>query len=155
LTSLIDRYVAYPGRVLVDGVVVHEGETLLANVGGCRYRGGQFQLLAHSLLDDGLLDVCVIGAEHHPADVLRSTRTAAHLNAAGVVYARGRQVRIERTDGDPMWFEHDGEVLLDWANAATLQVVPAAVPVIVGPSALPASSWLGPIGATSGSARPR
>jgi len=135
LVRLIPRYEPCPGRVVVDGVQVHRGPTLLANVGGSRYRGGQYEVLPLSILDDGLLDVCVIGAEHPPAEVLTLTRTAAHLTRPGVVYARGRRVTIERTDGRPVWFEHDGEVLLDAGDSFTLEVVPAAVAVLAGPAA--------------------
>ena len=53
-------FISYPGKVLVDGVVVHEGMTVLANVGGGKHRGGRYQVLPRSILDDGLLDVCVI-----------------------------------------------------------------------------------------------
>lgn len=132
LLRLIPRYRPYPGRVVVDGVEVHCGPTLLANVGGSRYRGGQFEVLPHSLLDDGLLDVCVVGGEHPPAEILTLTRTATHLTLPGVVYMRGRRITIERSDGEPVWFEHDGEVLAGAGSSFTLEVVPAAVPVLVG-----------------------
>ncbi|HET8658275.1 MAG TPA: diacylglycerol kinase family protein [Micromonosporaceae bacterium] len=146
LSALVPRFEPYPGRVLVDGVEVHSGPTLLANVGGGRFRGGQFQLLPDSILDDGLLDVCVIGAEHHPADVLGLTRGAEHVGRPGVVYARGRQVVIERTDARPVWFEHDGEVLVDFGHRFTLEVVPHAVPVLGEPRAartVPAGTAVG------------
>jgi diacylglycerol kinase (ATP) len=51
-----------------------------------------------------------------------------------VVYERGRQVRIERTDGRPLWFEHDGEVLPLGPAEYTVDVVPAAVPVLTAPT---------------------
>jgi len=134
LVGLIPRYRPYPGRVTVDGRVVHSGPTLLVNVGGSRYRGGYFELLPHSLLDDGLLDVCVLGGEHSPAEMMELTRTGAHLSRPGVVYERGRRVRIERTDGQPLWFEHDGEVLPPGPSEYTVDIVPAAAPVLATPS---------------------
>jgi diacylglycerol kinase (ATP) len=134
LVNLIPRYQPYPGRVTVDGRVVHSGPTLLANVGGSRYRGGYFELLPHSSQDDGLLDVCVLGGEHSPASMMELTRTGAHLGVPGVVYERGRSVRIERTDGRPLWFEHDGEVLPLRASEYTVDVVPAAVRVLSAPA---------------------
>jgi diacylglycerol kinase (ATP) len=117
----------YPGRVLVDDQIVHSGATLLANVGGSRYRGGEFQLLPHSEPDDGLLDVCVIGGEHRVSSILPLIATGTHLLRPGVVYARGRTVRVERTDGGPLWFEHDGEVLPTDRTSRTLTVFPAAL----------------------------
>lgn len=131
LVNLIPRYRPYPGSVTVDGRVVHSGSTLLVNVGGSRYRGGHFELLPRSVPDDGLLDVCVLGGEHSAAEMMELTRTGSHLSQPGVVYERGRQVRIERTDGQPLWFEHDGEVLPPGPAEYTVDVVPSAVPVLV------------------------
>lgn len=123
-------YVAYPGRVLVDGAVVHAGKTVLANVGGGRHRGGTYQILPRSILDDGLLDVCVIGGEINPVHVPHLTRTGAHLGEPGVVYARGRRITVERTDDEPLSFEHDGELRTGTATRFTLQVLPRILPVL-------------------------
>jgi diacylglycerol kinase (ATP) len=139
LVSLIPRYRPYPGRVTVDGRLVHSGPTLLVNVGGSRYRGGHFELLPRSLPDDGLLDVCVLGGEHSAADMMELTRTGAHLSQPGVVYERGRQVRIERTDGQPLWFEHDGEVLPPGPSEYTVDIMPAVLPVLAASSLAPAA----------------
>jgi len=130
LANLAPRYRPYPGRVTVDGRVVHNGLTLLANVGGSRYRGGHYELLPRSLPDDGLLDVCVLDGTLSLIEMMELTQTGAHLAHPGVVYEQGRQVRIERTDGQPLWFEHDGEVLPLGPSEYTVEVVPAAVPVL-------------------------
>lgn len=134
LVNLVPRYRPYPGRVTVDGRVVHSGPTLLANVGGSRFRGGYFELLPRSVQDDGLLDVCVLGGEHSAAEMMELTRTGAHLDVPGVVYERGMSVRIERTDGRPLWFEHDGEVLPLRHSEYTVDIVPAAVRMRFAPS---------------------
>ncbi|MHC5907927.1 diacylglycerol/lipid kinase family protein, partial [Streptomyces sp. S6] len=105
-----DTFTPYPGRVSVDGTVLHEGPTVLANVGGGRFRGGRYQVLPHSELDDGLLDVCAIGSPVAPHEVPELTRRAAHLGLPGVRYGRGRQIVVERLDGTPLCFEHDGNL---------------------------------------------
>jgi diacylglycerol kinase (ATP) len=130
LANLAPRYRPYPGRVTVDGRIVHNGPALLANIGGSRFRGGHFELLPHSEPDDGLLDVCVLDGGLSLTEMMELTQAGAHLSRPGVVYERGRQVRIERTDGQPLWFEHDGEVLPLGPSAYTVDVVPAAVPVL-------------------------
>jgi diacylglycerol kinase (ATP) len=135
LADLAAAFEPYPGRVVVDGVEVHRGPTMLANVGGSRFRGGQFEVLPHSVIDDGLLDVCVIGGEHDPADMLRLARAGEHVTRSGVTYARGRRITLERTDGEPVWFEHDGEVLPDGGTHFTLDVLPNAIPMLVGDAA--------------------
>lgn len=130
LMNLIPRYRPYPGRVLVDGEAVYEGPTLLANVGGSRYRGGYFELLPNSVPDDGLLDVCVLSGTLSLKEMMNLTRTGAHVNVPGVIYKRGQQITIERTDNHPLWFEHDGEVLPLGPTSYTVDVVPAAVPIL-------------------------
>ncbi|HEX6471587.1 MAG TPA: diacylglycerol kinase family protein [Streptosporangiaceae bacterium] len=120
----------YPGRVYVDGAIVHEGPAVLANVGGGRYRGGGYLLLPHSLLDDGLLDVCVVGGELDPRLLPDLTRDGRHVEHDAVVYARGSRITIERTDGEPLSFEHDGELRLGHDSSRTLTVLPRAVPVL-------------------------
>jgi diacylglycerol kinase (ATP) len=127
------RFVPYPGRVTVDGVVLHEGATVFANAGGGRYRAWQYLILPHSGLDDGLLDVCVVGAAVPVAGVPALLRSGAHLSEPGVRYTRGRQVVIERTDGEPLCFEHDGELVADAGAKVTLEVVPAALPALCTP----------------------
>ncbi|MFI1863675.1 diacylglycerol/lipid kinase family protein [Streptomyces jumonjinensis] len=126
----------YPGRVTVDGQVVHEGPTVLANVGGGRYRGGQYLLLPYSEPDDGLLDVCAIGGDVAPAEVpdltLGSNRA---LDLPGCGYGRGRRITLERTDGRPLVIEHDGEYQEYEASSATLSVLPGAL-TLWGPTAL-------------------
>lgn len=120
----------YPGRVVVDGLVLHQGPTILANVGGGRHRGGSYQLLPHSILDDGLLDVCVIGGSLDPRELPELTRHGRHVGHEDVAYGRGRRVSIERTDGEPLSFEYDGELLTDGAASRTLDVFQHAVPVL-------------------------
>ncbi len=122
-------FTPYPGRVTVDGTVLHEGPAVLANVGGGRHRGGRYLVLPRSELDDGLLDVCVIGGEVEPARVPELTRRAEHLGLPGVRYGRGRRVVVERLDGEPLCFEHDGDLQPAGLGRITLQVLPGALPV--------------------------
>ncbi|MFF9145957.1 diacylglycerol/lipid kinase family protein [Streptomyces sp. NPDC055051] len=128
------EFTAYPGRVTVDGSVVHEGGTVFANVGGGRIRGGQYVVLPWSAPDDSLLDVCVLGSDVLPTEVAELTLTGAHMNRQGVVYARGRTIRVERLDGHPLCFEYDGELQPPGGAVMTLTVLPAMVPVWGAPA---------------------
>ncbi|WP_190140235.1 diacylglycerol/lipid kinase family protein [Streptomyces longispororuber] len=119
----------YPGRVTVDGRVLHEGATVLANVGGGRYRGGQYLILPRSELDDGLLDVCVVGAQVAAADVPELARAGVLHKRPGVVHGRGRRVVVERLDGRPLCFEHDGELQPPAWTSMTVQVLAGVLPV--------------------------
>ncbi|MER6358921.1 diacylglycerol kinase family protein, partial [Streptomyces sp. NPDC001634] len=133
LERVMGQFEPYPGRVVVDGRVVHEGRTVFANVGGGRYRAWQFRMMPHSVLDDGLLDVCVADAAYRPADLQAELREGRHVLSPHVVYARGREVVIERTDGAALCFEHDGELLPQTGARVTLEAVPQVLPVLCDP----------------------
>jgi diacylglycerol kinase (ATP) len=133
VTLALSYFTPYPGWVSVDGRVVHEGTVVLANVGGGRYRGGWFKVLPHSILDDGLLDVCVVSGELDPRRLPGLTRDGGHVDCPEVVYERGRQVVIARTDGEPLTFEHDGELQSDPVHRYTLEVLPNVLSVIAPP----------------------
>lgn len=130
IDTVLATHRPYPGRVTVDGAVLYEGPTNLVNVGGGRHRAGVFNMLPRSLRDDGLLDVCVLGTELDPAQALTLARNGEHLGQPGVAYGTGRSILVERTDGRPLPFEHDGEVAADPRESFTVEILPRALPVI-------------------------
>ncbi|WP_327653885.1 diacylglycerol/lipid kinase family protein [Streptomyces sp. NBC_00483] len=129
VAATLRDFAPHPARVVVDGEVVHDGSVVLAAVGGGRYRGGGFLLLPHSVLDDALLDVCVVTGDLDPLELPGLTREGRHLERPEVLYRRGRRVEIERTDGAPLTFEWDGEVKRGRTRYA-LDILPAALPVL-------------------------
>jgi diacylglycerol kinase (ATP) len=126
------QFTPYEGRVTIDGTVLHKGQTVLANVGGGPYRAWQYRVLPHSLLDDGLLDVCVVSGEVCPAEVPGLLLTGAHVGMPGVFYGRGECVVIERLDGAPLCFEHDGELIAGDSPRFTVRVLPGALAALRG-----------------------
>lgn len=138
MASVFGTHHPYPGRVLVDGELLQEGPTTMVTVGGARHRVGTFQVLPRSILDDGKVDVCVLGGEVAGSERLalaQRVMSGAHLGRPGVHYATGREVVIERTDGEPLCFEHDGEM---WPGPAsvTLTAVAGAVPMLAPATAV-------------------
>lgn len=122
----------HSGRITVDGRVLYEGGVLTATAGGARHRVGVFQILPRSVLDDGLLDVCVIAAPATAADrdaLIPHVLAGTHLDLPGVHFARGTQVTFERLDTGPLVFEHDGEVWDPPGSTVRLDALPGAVAV--------------------------
>lgn len=130
IAEAASSYIPYTGQVMVDGSIVHEGPAVLVSVGGSRHRAGVLEVLPHSLRDDGLLDVCVIGAPVTAAEVSGLIRSGIHLERDGVVYARGESVTVRRLDGESLDFESDGEVVRSRLADVTIKVLAHALPVL-------------------------
>ena len=121
----------YPGRVTVDGEVLAEGPMLMVAVGGGQYRGGGFRLLPESLLDDGLLDVCVVCGAANPLELAGLARSGQHLGHPAVRYGRGAgsfsnapTPAIWSSSATAMWPSRRGHL-------HTVHVLPGALPMIV------------------------
>jgi diacylglycerol kinase (ATP) len=134
LAQAASVFTPYPGQVTVDGAVVHKGGTVFVNVGGGRHRAWQYLVLPESVLDDGLLDICVVGAGTDPVDVPELLLSGGHVDRPGVVYRTGRSVILERTDGLPLCFEHDGELVPYDGTRLTIDILPRVLPVLCAPT---------------------
>ncbi len=134
-------YVPYQGRVLVDGEPVHEGGVVVTIVGGFRYRGGFLNLVPESVVDDRLLDITVVTSDVDMG-VFADAAFSGHVyRVPGVLTGRGKRITVERTDGQPLLFEHDGEVMPQTMPSYDITTVPAALTVLTSPTApLP---WFG------------
>jgi diacylglycerol kinase (ATP) len=154
MQAAFDTLYSYPphhGRVVIDGRVLEVGEMLNVNVGGNRYRAGSFQLLPHSVVDDGLLDVSILRKCADPLEPALLSMTGDIVDHPAVAYGRGRRITVERIDGEALVFEHDGDVVPQQLSSYTVSVLAAALRVAVpGPvsncfSATDASTTTGSI----------
>jgi YegS/Rv2252/BmrU family lipid kinase len=99
-----------PITVDLDGQRIFDSAPAMAFVGNISEYGTGFPILPNAVPDDGLLDICVIPARSRGHAIKQFLRAAAgeHLQAEGVVYARGKKIRVEsprpvpvQIDGDP------------------------------------------------------
>ena len=115
------RYRGVKTKLLIDGKRVR-GRVLMVVIGNSQLYGGVIKFTAHALIDDGLLDVCVIKGRNlliAPQRLL-SVFTRAYNRKNEVRYYRAKQVEIRgkkkkkrlpvQVDGDylgktPMKFE--------------------------------------------------
>lgn len=119
-----------PFRIELDAEVL-ETEAMLVAVGNGRSYGAGMQVTPGALLDDGLLDVTIIG----PVSKVEFLRTfpkvyrGTHLAHPAVRTGRARIVRLASPDVNAY---ADGEFCAPLP--LTCECIPAAVRVLVGPS---------------------
>ncbi|CAN5276940.1 diacylglycerol kinase [soil metagenome] len=97
-------------RVTLDGVVVHDGATLMVGVANAPSIGGGTRLCPGARPDDGYLDVVVSSAVERPARLAfgAALRDGTHVHRPDVACLRGRSATIA---GDAVHHDVDGEVL--------------------------------------------
>jgi diacylglycerol kinase family enzyme len=130
LLRALMRYRAPRMRVAWDGNVLHK-RLLLAAVGNGRVIGGGFRLTPDAMVDDGLLDLCLVDAlrldeiARHIGKVLRGT----HTQLQQVHMARTSSLTI--TSPEPLPVHADGEVLGTALHEIEIKIKPAALRVLV------------------------
>ena len=118
-------------EVIVDGKKVFKKAPALALVGNIREYGTGFAILPEARPDDQLLDVCVMPCAS-PMDLIKLVLSAAageHVRQEGVVYVKGRRVRIESTTPVPV--QVDGEPA--GMTPVEIDLLPCRIPFIVPP----------------------
>ena len=132
-------YKPCPFRITVDGTAYEMPAWLVAVGNSTSYAGGM-HILPHARMDDGLLDVCVIG-DLSRAQILRhfpKVFRGAHLDVPGITTYRGSRVTVEAlgtaggTEAMEVWA--DGERV--GPLPATMEPRPAALRVRVPSTAV-------------------
>lgn len=119
-----------PFRVTVDGTV-HETPAWMVAVGNSTSYAGGMHIVPNARMDDGLLDVCVIG-DLSRVQILRhfpKVFRGAHLSVPGIATFRGARVTVEALGRSDMEVWADGERV--GPLPATMEPRPAALRVRV------------------------
>lgn len=126
-------------RIDVDGESWSAPTTVLeVGVGPCA--GGVFYLVPDARPDDGLLDVCAVGAIGAGFLLTKAYRVlgGTHTALKEVRMARGGRVRIASEDG-PLTAHLDGELRTPGSDVLDVSVLPGALPVLVADREGPAA----------------
>jgi YegS/Rv2252/BmrU family lipid kinase len=100
----------YPAiTVEVDGERVFGGRPGIAMVGNIREYGTGFAVLPHARPDDGLLDVCAMPCASPPelVELFLHAAVGEHTKMEGVVYVKGKKVRITSPKRVPVQVDGD------------------------------------------------
>lgn len=146
------RYRNVPMRVRVDGQDFHEGPAALVAIANGRFFGGGMMIAPGAALDDGLLDVVILG-DLSKAQFLGLSRTiysGRHLGRPGIVATQGREVVV--TAEREALIDLDGEQVgcLPMtarlvAGSVRLLVLedPSPLPGVLTPASLPSGAGVG------------
>jgi diacylglycerol kinase (ATP) len=115
-------------RISIDGSSVYEGPVVSVVVANGRYFGGGMKIAPRASMDDGLLDVFVLG------DFTRLERVSqiwkiypgVHVGLSKVLWKRAQTVEIEPVG--PSRLDLDGELL--GGGAVRLALLPASLRVV-------------------------
>jgi len=123
----------YAGRLLVPGEEPVEGSMLLMAVGNGRLAGGGFEVAPEAALDDGLLDLSVVGAgpEGRLSELVKELNTPTDPENQYLLYRQLEAFTIE-FDRD-LNLNLDGEAIL--TRRAEFSVLPRHLRLVFPPSA--------------------
>ncbi|MFZ1082557.1 MAG: diacylglycerol kinase family protein [Candidatus Kryptoniota bacterium] len=107
-----------------------EQKTFLIAIGNGLSAGGGFLLTPNAVLDDGLLDTCIVSDVSIPRvlhllpDVLNGTHGKHHE----VTMTKMKRIRIQSET--PVSIHRDGEVLLERLNDLAVQIIPGSLKIM-------------------------
>src|SRR5829696_7781319 len=124
------NYKAHPMTVEYDGSRIHR-RLLFASSANGRCQGGGFWLTPDALIDDGLLDLCMIDNMRLDQIIRYIPRLmeGTHVGLKQVTMARTRNISI--TCAAPMPVATDGEVIATDARSITVETLPGALDMLV------------------------
>ena len=105
---------------------------LLIAVGNGPCAGGGFYLTPDALVDDGLLDVCMVDDVNLPT-ILRlmpKVMRGKHRNASEVKFLRGRKISVQSSGR--FCVHADGEIVGDQVQSVRIELIQKHLSVIVG-----------------------
>jgi diacylglycerol kinase (ATP) len=132
LLKTLSRYSPAAFTIQVDDERM-ELDAMLVEVGNGRWTGGGMKVLPNALMNDGLLDVCIVEALSKPAFLKAFPRVflGSHTTHPKVHMRTGTRVQVEANRRVLVYA--DGELV--GSLPAIFEVRPAALPVVVGPDA--------------------
>jgi YegS/Rv2252/BmrU family lipid kinase len=124
------NYKAHPMTVEYDGHRIHR-RLLFASPANGRCQGGGFWLTPDALIDDGLLDICLVDKMRldeiirHIPKVMEGT----HTGLKQVTMGRARDIKV--SCAAPLPVATDGEVIATDAHSITVEALPGAIEILV------------------------
>jgi YegS/Rv2252/BmrU family lipid kinase len=118
-------------RITVDGKIFNENITLIAIANG-RYVGGGIKMAPLAILDDGLLDICIVKdvSKYEIIKTFPLLYKGGHINHPKCIFLKGKNIKIE-FEGmvKQVFIQADGQEICEMP--LEFSIMPKAIPVIL------------------------
>lgn len=96
IKKLLSPLPSFKAKVTIDSQVI-EGEMLFLAIANGRIEGGKFNIAPDAEIDDGLLDICVVGkmGRLRCLHLLPKAIKGTHLDVKEVSFFRGKEILVE------------------------------------------------------------
>ncbi len=124
------KYKAAQMRIRLDERIV-EGKTYLAAIGNGISAGGGFLLTPNAVLDDGLLDACIVSDVSIPRviQVIPSVLAGTHARHPEVTMTRAKLISVQSET--PVSIHRDGEVPSERVDSFEMRIRPRCLNMVV------------------------
>ena len=105
---------------------------LLIAVGNGRCAGGGFYLTPDAIVDDGLLDICMVGVKTIPQilSLMPKVMKGKHHGVPGVTFLREKGLTVSAEE--PFFVHADGEIVGDGVHDVQVGILPGRLLIICG-----------------------
>ena len=130
LVKTLSKYKASEMRIEFDDKVINE-KTFLVAIGNGTSAGGGFLLTPNAVLDDGLLDACIVSDVSIPRvlQVLPSVLNGSHEKHPEVSIVRTNHLRVQSET--PVSIHRDGELPPNKVNELEVNLIPKSLKIMV------------------------
>ncbi len=129
IQKLLPPLPSFQAKITIDGQVI-EGQMLFLAIANGRIEGGKFNITPDAEIDDGLLDICLVGkmGRIRCLHLLPKAIKGTHQNVPEVSFFRGKEILVEADK--PVTSQVAGEILIPQKTYYT-QVLPQKLKLIV------------------------
>ena len=122
---------AYEVEITADGHRFCD-KIMSVSIGNGRFHGGCFKLTPEAVIDDGLLDVCIIKELNKMKSLFNIPKVIKGTHGCLKEVRSFKAKRIFLYSQRPLFVHLDGEVLLEPVKEIEIEILPASLEVFIG-----------------------